>query len=78
MSVLEQLREAIATTLNVDPSEVTEASSDKTLPAWDSLAHVNLMVALEDTFDIQLEPEDFPKLNSVQGILAHLAALGIA
>jgi acyl carrier protein len=77
MSILEQIREAIATTLDIDPAEVTATSSDKTLPAWDSLAHVNLMVALEDTFDIQLEPEDFPKLNSVPGIVEHLASLGI-
>jgi acyl carrier protein len=34
------------------------------------------MVALEDTFDIRLEPEDFPKLTSIKAILAHLRAAG--
>lgn len=77
MNTPEQLRELIAITLKIDPAIVTETSGAKTIPAWDSLAHVNLMVALEQTFDIELEPEDFPRLTSVPAILSHLACLGI-
>ncbi len=44
-----------------------------TSSAWDSLAHLNLILALEEEFDIEIEPEDFPKLhNSYQGILEFL------
>ncbi len=72
MSAFEQLQEAIADTLNIDANTINESSSADTLPAWDSLGHVNLMVALEDTFDVELEVEDFPKLTSVAAILAYL------
>jgi acyl carrier protein len=33
---------------------------------WDSLGHLNLIVALEEEFDIAFEPEDIAKMTSVQ------------
>ncbi len=44
------------------PDKITRETSDKDLVAWDSLAHVNLMMGLEQTFDLSLEVEDFPDL----------------
>ena len=72
MNIFEQLQEAIATTLNVPASSITETSKDEDIVAWDSLGHVNLMMTLEQTFDLMLDVEDFPKLNSVPAILAYL------
>jgi acyl carrier protein len=77
MSVFARLQDAIATTLNIDPAKVTESSSAENLTVWDSLGHVNLMMAIEQTFDIYLDVEDFPKLTSVEAILAHLDAQGV-
>jgi len=72
MSIFEQLQEAIATTLNVPANSITETSKDEDIAAWDSLGHVNLMMTLEQTFDLFLDVEDFPKLNSVPAILEYL------
>ena len=30
--------------------------------AWDSLNHLNLIIAIENKFDINIPPDDFPKL----------------
>ena len=68
----------IATTLKVMPEKITRETSDKDLAAWDSLAHVNLMMSLEQTFDLFLEVEDFPRLNSVPAILEYLRREGKA
>lgn len=76
MNTFEQLRDAIAGTLEVPPDAITETTRDSDLPAWDSLGHVNIMMTLEQTFDVQLDVEDFPKLNSVPAILAYLKAQG--
>lgn len=78
MSTFTRLQETIAATLKVPASKITETTRDEELAAWDSLGHVNLMMALEQTFDVQLDVEDFPKLNSVPAILAYLAAQGVA
>jgi acyl carrier protein len=60
----------------VSPDKITKETSDKDLAAWDSLAHVNLMMSLEQTFDLFLEVEDFPKLTSVPAILEYLREQG--
>ena len=78
MSLFERLRHVIAQTLNVAPANITEASTHEDIPGWDSLGHVNLMMALEQTFDVYLEVEDFPGLDSVPAILTYLKERGVA
>ncbi|MCP5292541.1 MAG: acyl carrier protein [Burkholderiales bacterium] len=68
MSILEQVIHVVAETLNIPPSTITRESSAENTIGWDSLAHVNLMIAIEQTFDIALDVEDFAKLNSIQSI----------
>ena len=72
MSLFEQVQDAIAVTLKVPASKITEETTSEDLAAWDSLGHVNLMMALEQTFDIFLDVEDFSKLNSVPAIIDYL------
>jgi acyl carrier protein len=76
MDSFEKIQYVIATTLKVSPDKITKETSDKDLAAWDSLAHVNLMMSLEQTFDLFLEVEDFPKLTSVPAILEYLREQG--
>ena len=78
MTVFEQVRDIIAETLKIDPQGLTDTSAQETTAGWDSLVQVNLMMALEQTFDLQLEVEDFAVLNSVPAILAYLKARGIS
>ena len=77
MDILEQLREVIAQTLRTPASSIGPTTRAADVPTWDSLGHVNLMMSIEQTFDIQLEVEDFPKLTSVPAILEHLKKHGI-
>lgn len=79
MSTFEQLRDVIAATLKVPQDMITETTKDEDISgSWDSIGHVNLMMALEQTFGIYLDVEDFTKLNSVPAILQYLEDQGIA
>jgi len=78
MDLFEKLQNLIASTLKVTPDKITRETSDKDLVAWDSLAHVNLMMGLEQTFDLFLEVEDFTRLTSVPAILEYLREQGKA
>ena len=78
MSLFDQLQSTIAATLKIPPASVTANSKDEDIAAWDSLGHVNLMMALEQTFNVTLDVEDFPKLNSVPAIMAYLKEQGVA
>ena len=78
MTLFERLQPTIANTLKVPTAQVTPTTRDEDLPAWDSLGQVNLIVALEQTFGIYIEVEDFEKLKSVPAILDYLAAQNVA
>jgi acyl carrier protein len=78
MDLFEKIQNLIASTLKVTPDKVTRETSDKDLVAWDSLAHVNLMMSLEQTFDLFLEVEDFTQLTSVPAIVEYLRGQGKA
>lgn len=77
MSILEQVRQIVADTLNLPLDAVGEKASTDTLDAWDSLAHVNLMMGLEQHFDLQLEIEDFMELTSIGAITTFLDKAGV-
>jgi acyl carrier protein len=78
MTAFDRLRDTIATTLGVPADKIHEHTAQADVPSWDSLGHINLMVAIENTFDIVLEAEDFADLTSVPAILAHLNQPGRA
>lgn len=77
MSIFKQLQEIIGTTLKVPPEKITPNTVNEDLATWDSLGHVNLMIALEQSFDIVLDVEDFPNLISVAAIMQYLRDNGI-
>lgn len=77
MSLYVRLQELMAATFRVPAMKITPALRNDDLAAWDSLGQVNLMMALEQTFDIYIEVEEFAGLVSVPAILAFLQARGV-
>lgn len=45
--------------------EVNENTDQKNCDAWDSLRHLNLIIELEDEFNISFEPEEIAQLKSI-------------
>jgi len=78
MDLFDQVQHVIATTLKVTPDKISRETSDKDLASWDSIAHVNLMMGLEQTFDVLFEVEEFAQLTSVPAILEYLTGQGKA
>jgi acyl carrier protein len=76
MSLFDKLQATIATTLKVPSASVTPTTRDEDLPSWDSLGQVNLIMAIEQTFDVYIEVEEFANLNSIPAILAFLERNG--
>jgi len=76
MNLFSRVQTAIAATLRVPASKISESTRDEDIGAWDSVGHVNLMMMLEQTFGVTLDVEDFPKLNSVPAIIEYLETRG--
>jgi len=73
MQPFEQLRELMALTFDLPPEAITPDTAQDTCPTWDSLAHLNLMLALEDAFGLTLTVDEMAQLTSVAAILGKLA-----
>ena len=71
------LKQVIATMLNVDTSKIDEDSSMDNLPNWDSLRHMNLVLALEEEFKVTISDEDAGNITSYKLIKLVLNELGV-
>ena len=60
----EKLRRVVAAVLGVDPATVGENTSTDTVEGWDSLRHMNLVIALEESFDVSIPDEDVVNMTS--------------
>lgn len=56
-------------------NEVHEHISQTTCAKWDSLNHLNLIVELEDEFNVSFEPEDIAEMKSLDIIETKLNRL---
>ena len=74
MSVEEQVKKIVAEKLSVEPDEVVpEASFVDDLGA-DSLDLVELIMAMEEAFDIEISDEEAEKLQTVQDSVNYIKA----
>lgn len=65
--------ELAAVIFDVDPTAVSPGSTPADIAPWDSLALLNLMVALEDEYGIELPPEEVaeaPDLAAIARLVA--------
>lgn len=65
MSVFEQIRNIASDLFEVSADRITAASSPETVEAWDSIQHLNLVLALEEKFELQLSPEDIERMKTI-------------
>lgn len=72
------LREVFADVLRVDAASIDANSSTKTTRNWDSLRHVELVVAIEERFGVSFSAAEVFALTSVQGFCDVLAKKNVA
>lgn len=53
----------------VNPEELSSDSSPDTVEAWDSLQHLNLVIDVEQKYNISLSPAEIEAMVSVQAIV---------
>jgi acyl carrier protein len=66
----DKLRSVVATMLDLDPAAVGPTTSTDTVDQWDSVRHMNLIIALESAFGITIPDEEVATLTSYQIIQA--------
>jgi acyl carrier protein len=67
------VRETVALVLGLDPAAVDERTSPQTEPRWDSMRHLDLVLALEDRLGVRFTIDELATLRSVGAIEAVVA-----
>ena len=53
-----RIKDIISTVFEIPIEEINDNSSPDTIESWDSLEHMNLVVAMEEEFSIQLSDRE--------------------
>ena len=73
MTVIEsKLVECMKTVFPTVPEEKLADASIENLEQWDSLSTVTIAALIEESFEIEIEPENLAKLTSFQNIASFL------
>ena len=63
--ILNEVRGIAADIFKVDDRRLSEASSPEQVEAWDSVEHLNLVLALEGKYGIAFEPEEMERMKNL-------------
>ena len=77
MKNYEKLKKVIADIFDVNVNSINEESSNTTIDLWDSIHQMNLIFAIEESFNIHLSDEEVVQLVSVKEIKRILMNNGI-
>ncbi|MCO6437480.1 MAG: acyl carrier protein [Phycisphaerae bacterium] len=72
-----RLLELAGEVLEIDPQELGPDDGIGRTAGWTSLAHLNLIVAIEETFDIRLPTSRLPELTTLGKLQGELGRQGM-
>lgn len=71
-----RVKQIMAEIIGIDMDSINDQTSPDTVPEWDSLKHMQLIVALEEEFSIEILDEyidEMMNLDRIIGVLEELA-----
>jgi acyl carrier protein len=74
----DRIRHTMAGVWNVPAAEIPEDADATSLPGWDSMRHLELMLELEMNFGVRIPAEEMPELISIGAIEEALREHGAA
>ena len=75
--MLEKMKEIIAEQLSVDGSEIELSSNFKEDLGADSLDLFELVMALEEEYDVEIPAEELESIATVEDVMEYLKAHGV-
>ena len=65
MTVFDQIRTIASDLFAIPPGKINAASSPENIESWDSVQHLNLVLALEEKFGLQLSLEEIEQMKTI-------------
>jgi acyl carrier protein len=76
MTLHERLEEVFHNVFSDDSITLTADTTSADIPAWDSVAHINLMFSIEQEFGIQFPGNTFAEFKTIGELEKYLADKG--
>jgi acyl carrier protein len=73
-TIFEQVRGIAADLFEAPAAQITPESSPETLQNWDSVQHLNLVLQLEQQFNIPFEPEEMDRMKTIGAVVELVAS----
>jgi acyl carrier protein len=71
----ERIKDVMASVFDVEASIITENTIQSDIAEWDSLKHLNLIVSLEDEFDVTFPLEEVGNMTTYKYIKQIVSSL---
>lgn len=72
------LTNLVASVLDIAPDLLTEESGRESVEAWDSLAHLNIISAAEETYEVVFKSSEMRDLTTIGRLRAALVERNIS
>ena len=69
-STFEQVCNVASDIFGIPANRITAESSPETIENWDSRQHLNLVLAIEEKFGVQLDPEGIEQMKNIGAVAA--------
>jgi acyl carrier protein len=74
----EKIIRILADTLGVPTANLGADASMETQPKWDSVAHLNFVMSIEQEFGVSFDPDEMIALGTLLAVEMALAKKGVA
>lgn len=69
MSIEQRVRQVASDVFNLPLDRITPQSNPQSIENWDSVQHLNLVLALEQELGVQIAPEEIEQMQSIGAII---------
>ena len=73
-NICTDIREVMADVLNVPIGTIDDDASSETIASWDSLRHIQLILALEEQLDVQFSETEIVESNTLSRLERTISA----
>ena len=65
-----RVKQVAADVFGTSPDQITAESSPETIDSWDSVQHLNLVLALEQELGVRIDPEEIERMKTIGDVIA--------
>ena len=69
-SVEDRLKNVMSSVFGIPKNDIRNDASPDTIDSWDSLKHMNLIVAIEEEFKIEFDDDEAFKMTNYEKIIS--------